>query len=134
MQITAEQADRVMKASIMKARELGVSVCIAILDSGGHLKAFHRMDGAWLGVIEVALMKAKTSALFEMETQTVDNYSKAGGDAHGLELTNGHLVTFAGGIPFKDVDGHMIGSIGVSGGTSAQDYAVAQSGQSALEA
>jgi hypothetical protein len=65
------------------------------------LKAFHRMDGAWLGVIDVALMKAKTSALFEMETQTVDNYSKAGGDAHGLELTNGHLVTFAGGIPSR---------------------------------
>jgi len=63
----------------------------------------------------VAMKKAKTSALFEMETQTVDNYSKAGGDAHGLELTNGNLVTFAGGIPFGNVDGHMIGSIGVSG-------------------
>ena len=55
MQITAEQADRVMKASLLKARELGISVCIAILDSGGHLKAFHRMDGAWLGVIDVAI-------------------------------------------------------------------------------
>jgi uncharacterized protein GlcG (DUF336 family) len=134
MQITTEQADRVLKASILKARELGISVCIAILDSGGHLKAFHRMDGAWLGVIDVAMKKAKTSALFEMETQTVDNYSKSGGDAHGLELTNDHLVTFAGGIPFRNVEGHMIGSIGVSGGTSAQDYVVAQSGQSALKA
>jgi uncharacterized protein GlcG (DUF336 family) len=52
MQITAEQAERVLKASILKARELGISVCIAILDSGGHMKAFHRMDGAWLGVID----------------------------------------------------------------------------------
>ena len=52
MQITADQAERVLKASILKAKELGISVCIAILDSGGHLKAFHRMDGAWLGVIE----------------------------------------------------------------------------------
>src|ERR1700724_2928607 len=110
MQITVEQAERVLKASILKAKELGISVCIAILDSGGHLKAFHRMDGAWLGVIDVAMKKAKTSALFEMETQTVDNYSKAGGDAHGLELTNGNLVTFAGGIPLK-VDGQIIGSI-----------------------
>ena len=89
MQITAEQADRVLKASVLKARELGISVCIAILDSGGHLKTFHRMDGAWLGVIDVAIKKAKTSALFEMETQTLDNYSKAGADAHGIELTNG---------------------------------------------
>lgn len=54
MQITTEQAERVLKASILKARELGISVCIAILDSGGHLKTFHRMDGAWLGVIDVA--------------------------------------------------------------------------------
>ena len=133
MQITAEQAERALKASILKARELGISVCIAILDSGRHLKAFHRMDGAWLGVIDVAIKKARTSALFEMETQALDDYSKAGADAHGIELTNGNLVTFAGGIPLKDVEGRIIGSIGVSGGQVAQDYAVAQSGISALQ-
>jgi uncharacterized protein GlcG (DUF336 family) len=133
MQITTEQAERVLKASILKAREPGISVCIAILDSGGHLKTFHRMDGAWLGVIDVALKKAKTSVLFEMETQTLDNYSKAGADAHGIEFTNGQLVTFAGGIPLKGVDGQIIGSIGVSGGLVSR-YAVAQSGQSALKA
>jgi uncharacterized protein GlcG (DUF336 family) len=134
MQITAEQAERVLKASIQKAADLGISVCIAILDCGGHLKAFHRMDGAWLGVIDVAIKKAKTSALFEMETQTLDNYSKPGADAHGIEFTNGQLVTFAGGIPLKQVDGQIIGSIGVSGGQVTQDYAIAQSGQSALRA
>jgi len=134
MQITAEQADRVMKASIQKAGELGISVCIAILDSGGHLKAFHRMDGAWLGVIDVAIKKAKTSALFEMETQIMDNFSKAGADAHGIELSNENLITFAGGIPLRSVDRQIIGSIGVSGGKVAQDYAVAQSGESALNA
>jgi uncharacterized protein GlcG (DUF336 family) len=134
MQITATQAERILKASIVKASELGISVCIAILDSGGHLKSFHRMDGAWLGVIDVAIKKARTSVLFEMETQTLDNYSKAGADAHGIELSNGNLVTFAGGIPLKDVDGHIIGGIGVSGGQVPQDYAVAQSGVSALKA
>ena len=128
--MTTQQADRVLQASIKKARELGISVCIAILDSGGHLKSFHRMDGAWLGVIDVAIKKAKTSALFEMETQTLDNYSKAGADAHGIEFTNDQLVTFAGGIPLRD-DGQIIGSIGVSGGQVTQDYAVAQSGESA---
>jgi uncharacterized protein GlcG (DUF336 family) len=134
MQITTEQTERVLKACIGTAGKLGISVCIAVLDSGGHLKAFHRMDGAWLGVIDVAIKKAKTSALFEMETQVLDNYSKAGADAHGIEFTNGRLVTFAGGIPLKSVDGRMIGSIGVSGGQVAQDYAIAQSGQSALKA
>lgn len=82
----------------------------------------------------MAIKKAKTSVLFEMETQTLDNYSKAGADAHGIALTNGHLVTFAGGIPLKDADGQTIGSIGVSGGQVTQDYAVAQSGESAWKA
>ena len=134
MQITAEQADRVMKASIKKAGELGISVCVAVLDSGGHLKAFHRMDGAWLGVIDVAIKKAKPSALFEMETQIMDNYSKPGADAHGIDFSNGNLITFAGGIPLKSTGGQIIGSIGVSGGQVAQDYAVAQGGESALKA
>ena len=71
MQMTTPQADRVLQASIKKARELGISVCIAILDSGGHLKSFHRMDGAWLGVIDVAIKKAKTSALFEIDRKSV---------------------------------------------------------------
>jgi len=134
MQITAEQAECALKAATQKAGDLGIAVCIAVLDAGGHLKAFHRMDGAWLGVIDVAIRKARTSALFEMETQTLDNYSKAGADAHGIELSNGNLITFAGGIPLKNADGQIIGSIGVSGGQVAQDYAVAQSGESALKA
>jgi uncharacterized protein GlcG (DUF336 family) len=78
MQITAEQAERVMKASIAKAAELGISVCIAVLDSGGHLKAFHRMDGAWLGVIDVAIKKAKTSALFEWKRKSWTTTAKQG--------------------------------------------------------
>ena len=98
------------------------------------MKAFQRMDGAWLGVIDVAIKKAKTSALFEMETQIMDNFSKAGADAHGIELSNENLITFAGGIPLRSVDRQIIGSIGVSGGKVAQDYAVAQSGESALNA
>ena len=60
MQITTEQAEVVLNASILKAHELGISVCIAILDSGGHLKTFHRMDGAWLGVIDVAIKDRKS--------------------------------------------------------------------------
>jgi uncharacterized protein GlcG (DUF336 family) len=116
MQITTEQAERVLKASILKARELGISVCIAILDSGGHLKTFHRMDGAWLGVIDVAIKKARTSALFEMETQILDNYSKAGADAHGIELSNGHLITFAGGIPLRTSMGKSLAASASPGG------------------
>jgi uncharacterized protein GlcG (DUF336 family) len=78
MQITAEQADRVMKASILKARELGISVCIAILDSGGHLKGFHRMDGALLGVIDLAIKKAKTSPCSKWKRKLSKTTAKQG--------------------------------------------------------
>lgn len=78
---------------------------IAILDAGAHLKAFARMDGAALGSIDITLGKAKTAALFGMATETIGEFSKLGGGSPGLELTNGGLVLFAGGVPIRDEDG-----------------------------
>ena len=92
------------------------------------------MDGAWLGSIDVAMKKARTSVLFEAETQAVWEVCKPGAQAHGLERTNDGLVTFAGGIPLKAADGKLIGAIGVSGGQVDQDYEVAGAGVTALKA
>lgn len=102
------------------------------MDAAGHLKAFSRMDGAWLGSIDVAMKKAKTSVLFEVETQAVWELCKPDAQAHGLELTNDGLVTFAGGIPLKGADGQLLGSIGVSGGQVAQDLVIARAGLMAM--
>jgi muconolactone delta-isomerase len=91
-----------------------------------------RMDSAWLDSINVAVKKTKTSVLFEMETQTVWQFSNLDGPAHGIESTNGGIITFAGGIPLKSVEGKLLGAIGVSGGMVEQDYEIAQSGAAVL--
>ena len=134
MRITSDRAENLIGAAKVKAAEIGIAVSVVVLDFSGHLKAFSRMDGAWLGSIDVAMKKAKTSVLFEAETQAVWEVCKPGAQAHGLELTNDGLVTFAGGIPLKAADGSLIGAIGVSGGQVAQDYQVARAGAAALEA
>jgi uncharacterized protein GlcG (DUF336 family) len=126
------QAEGLVRVAQSKAAEIGIAVSVAILDMGGNLKAFARMDGAWLGATDVALKKAKTAVLFEVETQALWEFCKSDGPAHGLELTNDGLVSFAGGIPLKTADGQLLGSIGVSGGQVAQDLEVARAALAAF--
>jgi len=133
MRLTSAQSDALVKAAKAKAEEIGVAASIVVLDFAGHLTAFSRMDGAWLGSIDVAMRKARTSVLFEMETQAVWDVCKPDAQAHGLEQTNGGLVTFAGGIPLKGSNSSLLGAIGVSGGAVAQDFAIAQAGALALD-
>ncbi len=134
MQITSDHADALIRAARAKAADMGIAVSVVVLDVAGHLKAFSRMDGAWLGTIDVAMKKARTSVLFEAETQAIWEICKPGAQAHGLEQTNDGLVTFAGGIPLKSADGALLGAIGVSGGQVAQDFEVARAGLAALRA
>lgn len=134
MQITSAQAESLVDAAKSKAADIGVAVSVVIMDAAGHLKAFSRMDGAWLGSIDVAMKKAKTAVLFEAETQAIWELCKPDAQAHGLEFTNNGLITFAGGIPLRAADGQLLGSIGVSGGEVAQDLEVARAGRLALTA
>ena len=131
MALSLKQADAVLRVGIAKASELGVPMNIAVLDDGAHLKAFARMDGALLGSIDIALRKAKTAALFAMNTEALGELCKPGGPSPGLAATNDVLVSFAGGIPLRDGGGAVIGSVGVSGGAVGQDYAVALAAGSA---
>jgi uncharacterized protein GlcG (DUF336 family) len=132
MALTLEQGQAVLQAAMAKAKEIGIAASVVVLDAAGHLKAFSRMDGAWLGSIDVAMKKAKTSVLFEMDTQTVWEVCKPSAQAHGLELTNDGLVTFAGGIPLKTPGGELLGAIGVSGGQVSQDSEIATAGSTAF--
>lgn len=125
MHITSHQAQAVIAAGEAKASEVGVPMNIAVLDSGGHLKAFIRMDGAVLGSIDIALRKAKTAILFGMNSEAVGEFCKPGAPAQGLAATNDVLVVFAGGIPIKNETREIVGGVGVSGGLVDQDYAVA---------
>lgn len=132
MQMRLDQAEAIVAAAKAKAEEMDVGVTVVVLDAAAHIKACLRMDGAWLGSIDVAMKKARTSVLFEAETQGVWEVCKPEAQAHGLEQTNGGLVTFAGGIPLKNGQGQLIGAIGVSGGLVAQDYEIARAGTLAL--
>jgi uncharacterized protein GlcG (DUF336 family) len=132
MQLTSRQAQTVIDAAESKAAELGVPVIIAVCDAGAHLKAFSRMDGAVLGSIDIALKKARTAALFECNSEAIWEYCKPGAPAPALELSNGGLAPFAGGILLKGPVGEIVGAVGVSGGAVSQDFEVAQAAVSAF--
>ncbi|MFP6583106.1 MAG: heme-binding protein [Candidatus Hydrogenedentota bacterium] len=130
--VTLEAADRVIDAAIKKSGELGVLMNITVLDAGGNLKAFARMDGAFLGSIDVSAGKAKTSVLFNAPSGVIGSMAQPGGDLYGIERSNGGLITFGGGFPLHNAKGELIGSIGVSGSSVANDELVSQAGVDAL--
>jgi len=128
MHVTIEAAEAAIRAARKRAVELGTEMCIAIVDSGANLKAFHRMDAAWVGSIDIAIKKAKTAVFFGMPTGQIGQLSQPGGSLFGIEHSNGGLITFPGGLPIVDEDGVLIGAIGVSGSTVENDHAVALAG------
>jgi uncharacterized protein GlcG (DUF336 family) len=132
MRLTSAQADALLRAAKSKADEIGVAASIAVLDFAGHLKAFCRMDGAWLGSMDVAMRKARTSVLFEMETESVWDIREPDAQAHGLEQTNGGLVTFAGGFRSEGRTAASSARSQVSGGAVAQDFKISRAGALAL--
>lgn len=99
---------------------------IAIVDSGANLKAFRRMDGAWLGSIDIACKKAKTARLFDMPTGSIGEVSQPGESLFNIEHSNDGLITFPGGLPITSHDGTVIGAVGVSGSSVENDQLVAQ--------
>jgi uncharacterized protein GlcG (DUF336 family) len=126
-------ADAALAAAVAHAHAIGVPVNVALVDASASLKAFLRMDGALLGSIDIALRKARTAALFGMNTETLGEYAAPGGGSPGLEQSNGGLVIFAGGIPLRGRDGRLLGAVGVSGGSVAQDFEIASAAAKAAD-
>ncbi len=131
--ITLEVAEEVVVAAKRRAEKIGVPMNIAVIDAGGNLKAFVRMDGAWLGSIDIAIKKARTARLFDMETGDIGKLSKPGGPLYMIELSNNGLISFPGGIPIFNEDDEVIGAIGVSGGSVKEDRDVATEGLKAIK-
>jgi uncharacterized protein GlcG (DUF336 family) len=125
-EITLEVAETMIQAAKRKSEELKIKEDIAVVDASGNLKAFVRMDGAWLGSIDIAIRKARTARYFDMETAEIGKMSQPGQPLYGVELSNGGLISFGGGIPVKDVDGNVIGAVGVSGSSVENDVEVAK--------
>jgi uncharacterized protein GlcG (DUF336 family) len=129
--ITLAQAQTLVDAALKKAAEIDTLMNIAVVDAGGNLKAFARMNGAWLGSIDISIKKARTARLFDMNTGDVGALSQPGGPLYNIEVSNGGLITFPGGIPLK-LNGEVVGGIGVSGSSVEDDHAVADAGANAL--
>ncbi|WAK01242.1 GlcG/HbpS family heme-binding protein [Methylobacter sp. YRD-M1] len=128
MHVTYEQAEMAIAAAIEEAMKINTQMCIAIVDSGADLKAFVRMNNAWVGSVDIAIKKAKTACFFGMNTGQIGELSQPGGKLYGIEHSNNGLITFPGGIPIVDEDGVLIGAIGVSGSTVENDHQVAKAG------
>lgn len=128
MNITLEQAEKLIAAAKEKAVSLNTKMNIAVVDSGANLVAFARMDGAWLGSLDISIKKAKTARFFDMNSGEIGKLSQPGGSLYNIEHSNGGLITFPGGVILKDASGEIIGAIGVSGSTVEDDHAVAEAG------
>ncbi len=126
--ITLDQARKAVDRALAKPEDMGVKMNVAVVDAGGNLKAFRRMDDAWLGSIDVAIKKARTARYFDMNTGEIGKLSQPGGALFNIEHSNGGLITIPGGIPIKNGSGKVIGAIGLSGSTVEDDHAVAESG------
>ena len=130
--VTLADARRVIAAAEAKAAEIGQPMNIAVVDGGGNLVSHVRMDGAWIGSIDISINKAFTSRAFDITTKDLADNSQSGDQFFGIHVSNrGRIMIFAGGIPLKR-DGKVVGAIGVSGGSGVQDHEVAEAGAAAF--
>jgi uncharacterized protein GlcG (DUF336 family) len=132
--VTLEDARRVISAAEEKAQEIGQPMNIAVVDAGGNLVSHVRMDGAWIGSIDISINKAFTSRAFDISTRDLAAPSQPGQQFYGIHVSNaGRIRIFAGGIPLSNEEGgEVVGAIGVSGGSGEQDQEVAEAGAAAF--
>ena len=130
--LTLADARRIIAAAELKAAAIGQPMNIAVADEGGNLVSHVRMDGAWLGSIDISIKKAYTSRAFDISTKDLATHSQSGDQFFGIHASNGgKIMIFAGGIPLKK-NGKVVGAIGVSGGSGEQDHSVAEAGAGAF--
>ena len=130
--VTLSVAQAVVEAARAKADEIGVPMNIAVVDDGNNLTAFARMDGAWLGSIDIAQNKAYTARSFNMSTKELAPLAQPNQPLYGIEASNqGRLIVVDGGIPLE-AGGQVVGAVGVSGGSVEQDHEVAEAGVAAF--
>ena len=128
--VQLEDARRFTAAAEMKSSEIGQLMEIAVADESGNLAARFRMDGAWLGSIDISINKAYTIRVFDIATKDLATHSQSGG--FGIHASkDGRIMVFAGRIPLKK-HGRIVGAIGMSGGSREQDHAMATATAAAL--
>jgi glc operon protein GlcG len=128
LKLTVEGAQKMVAAAAAKAKEIGQPQCITIVDTGGHMIAFLRMDGAYVQSIDSSMRKAMTSASYGTPTGHIPE----GPDIRLAIATDGKRINLPGGLPII-VDGHVVGAIGIGSGTGAQDLECAKAAIATLE-
>ena len=129
--LTLADAKGIIAAAEKKAEQIGQPMNIAVVDDGGHLVAFVRMDGAIKASIDISIRKARTAVMMNLPTSALMDVCQPGGELYGLEQLSGGMVLFGGGL-LLEVDGQVVGAIGVSAGSVEQDVSVAEAGVAAL--
>jgi uncharacterized protein GlcG (DUF336 family) len=130
--VSLADARRVIEAGEARAAEIGQPVNIAVVDAGGSLVAHVRMDGAWIGSVDISIKKAYTARAFDLPTADLAENAQPGGQFYGIDASNnGRIMIFAGGVPLQ-ADGKVVGAVGVSGGQGEQDKAIAEAAAAAL--
>ncbi|WP_298176931.1 heme-binding protein [Saccharomonospora sp.] len=131
--VSLEEARGIIAGGERKAQEIGQPVNIAVVDAGGNLVAHARMDGAWVGSVDISINKAFTARAFDISTRDLADNAQPGSQFFGIHASNkGRVMIFAGGIPLQH-DGRVVGAVGVSGGTGEQDQAIAESAVAAFQ-
>lgn len=130
--VSLDDARRVFAAAEERARAIGQPMNIAVVDAGGNLVAHIRMDGAWLGSIDISINKAFTARAFNLATKALADNAQPGDQFFGIHASNaGRVMIFAGGIPLQS-GGQVVGAVGVSGGSGEQDQTVAEAAAAAF--
>jgi uncharacterized protein GlcG (DUF336 family) len=126
-------AQRALTAAIAEAERIGVAVSVAVVDAGGILRAFARMDGAEIAGEVLAVDKAYTAVAHRTSTAELGALAQPGAELFGLQANGrGRYVMFGGGLPVTGGDGAVVGAVGVSGAAVAQDVACAEAARAAL--
>lgn len=128
--ISLEAAQKVLAAAVDEAKRRNWKMNIAVVDSGGNLVAFERMDGAQLASITISQHKARTAATYRRETKAFENGIQQHGQNYLITLDG--VIASRGGIPLVE-GGRLIGAIGCSGGTGSQDEAVCKTGAESVQ-
>lgn len=131
--ISLEAAKALIEKVEEEAKRIGVNAVIAVSNAGANPVAVHCMDNSYIASFDVAFQKAYTVVALKMSTMTLKGLSQPGGALYGIQHTNqGRIVIFGGGEPLE-MDGVVIGGLGVSGGTEEQDAALAAYGKKMLK-
>ena len=128
-QMTLALANALIEKVKAKASEMGVDVVIAVSDKAGRPVAIQCMDGAYIASFDIALNKTYTSASLKMSTAQLAELSQPGQDLYGIQFTNNGKIVIFGGGEVLEYDGRIVGALGVSGGTAAEDTAIAAYGK-----